>query len=211
MSKIRAILIGNGGHARVLREVAELNSITIAGVVDNNTQSNDPKYLGTDTNFQAISANYKDHLLINGIGSTKDTSLRKEVFLKYKKDGFSFATLIHPRAIISKSAIIEEGSQIMAAVVLQAGCHIKTNTIINTSTSIDHDCNIGSHCHIAPGCVLSGGVNIGDTCHIGTGSIFIQSLSVGDNSFVAAGSVVVKDVPGNQEVRGDTAKQKDKK
>lgn len=206
MSKTQAILIGNGGHAGVLRELCDLNSIEICGIVDNNTESFEPEYLGTDKDFQSVSSKYANHLLINGVGSTTNTTLRKDIFLKYKSMGFSFATLIHPSAIISQNVKIGEGSQIMAAVVLQNGCHIKANSIINTRVSIDHDCKIDSHCHIAPGCVLSGGVHIKDGCHIGTGSIFIQSLSVGENSFVAAGSVVVKNVPKGKKVKGNPAK-----
>lgn len=197
----RAIIIGNGGHAKVLKEILELNSIDLAGVIDNDQSCKDPLYIGNDDNFLDIASQYQDCLLVNGIGSIRRPELRKKIFIRYKNLGFSFLTLMHPSAIISPNATIGEGAQIMAGCVIQTGCTIGQNVIINTASTLDHDCTVGRHTHIAPGCVFSGNVHLGEACHIGPSSIFIQSLRVGDNVFVSAGSVVIKNVTANATVK----------
>lgn len=202
----RSILIGNGGHAKVLRNILTLNNVELTGIIDISNSQNDEQYLGDDEWFANNAETYKDYNLINGVGSTQNTDQRQSVFEEYKALGFTFMPLIHPKAIIADDCEIEEGAQIMAGCVIQPGCTIAANTIINTSTSIDHDCIIGAHTHIAPGCTLSGSIKVGRSCHIGAGSVLIQSLNIGNNVLTAAGSVVIEDIADNNTVMGAPAK-----
>lgn len=202
MNKASVILIGNGGHASVLREILTLNAIDLVGVVDEVNGTDDPLYIGNDEAFLRRASDFSKCMLVNGVGSIKSTSLRRGIYKRYKEAGFQFMTLIHPSAVISKGAVIKEGAHVMAGCVLQTGSEICENVIINTRSSLDHDCIIGKHSHIAPGCTLSGGVHVGENCHIGTGSIFIQSVEIGDNILVRAGSVVIKNIDANQKVSG---------
>jgi len=135
--------------------------------------------------------------LINGIGSLPSQKLRWQVSEKVRSWGYTLSQVIHPSAIVTSSATLGEGVQIMAGCAIQPGCNIGRDTIINTGCMIDHDCVIDENSHIAPGCVLSGGINIGRSVHIGTGSNVIQNIRIGEGAVVAAGTTLYKNVEKN--------------
>ena len=207
--KSLVIIIGGGGHARVLADALIAKEIDIVGYVDkSNTglsiRSRKIKYLGNDDCMEQYNKN--NIVLVNGIGSVKTTDLRRQIYDKYKKSGFTFYTLLHHSAIVSVDVEIGDGVQIMAGAIIQAGTVIGENSIINTGSSIDHDCNIGRNVHISPGVTISGGVTIQDDVHVGTGANIIQGIKVGNGTTIGAGSLVLNDLPGGVVCYGVPAK-----
>ena len=192
------VIIGAGGHARVLIDALQRAGRTIVGVVDPKLPAGaaGPFGLSVLGGDDALSAYRPDQVaLVNGIGGTGVTEPRHAVYRRFHQRGFQFATVIHPSAVISPFAELGEGVQVMAGCVIQCGAVIGANTIVNTRASIDHDCHIGESVHIAPGVTLSGSVRVGDGAHIGTGVAVIQGISIGRGSLVAAGAVVYRDLP----------------
>lgn len=186
------VVIGAGGHARVVIDVLRQANVSFLGIVD-------PK-LGMGEVFAGLSVLGNDAflddldpsgvLLANGIGSMPGVETRWKIQEDLGRKGFEFVNVIHPSAIISSDVDLAEGVQIMAGTILQPGVSIGRGSIVNTASSIDHDCVIGANCHIAPGVTLSGDIKIYDNSHIGTGASIIQGVTIGKNSVVAAGSVV---------------------
>lgn len=194
------ILIGAGGHAKVLIDCMKKLRLEILGAVS--LTGKEPSILGVSIlgdDSVVFQHDPSDIYIVNGIGMLpgKTSSLRQEAFLHFKEAGYSFLTLVHPSAVIGLDVSLGEGVQVMAGSVIQSSVHVKENTIINTRASIDHDCMIDKHCHIAPGVVLSGHVSIKDSVHIGTGASIIQGVTIGENSVIAAGAVVYKNIPAN--------------
>ncbi|SIQ38501.1 acetyltransferase [Domibacillus enclensis] len=201
------ILIGNGGHATVLTEILLQQKQNILGFTGTREEINrfGLSYLGTDEQIDLYSPNEIE--LILAIGSVCVSPKRAVIFNRMKRKGYSFATVIHPSAIISPHAEIGEGVHIMAGSIIQPFARIADNTIINTSASIDHDCQIKRHCHIAPGVVLSGNVQVEEGSHIGTGATVIQGLTIGKNVLVGAGALVRRQVADGKTVYGVPAKE----
>ncbi len=199
MSDGAVVVIGAGGHARVLIEALQLAGRSILGAIDpalpSGSMSGGIKVLGGDETLEHL--NPVDVVLVNGIGGTQTTAPRDAIYRRWRGKGFHFATVVHPSAVISPSATLGEGAQVMAGCVIQSGASIGANSIINTRASVDHDCKVGETVHVAPGVTLSGSVNVGDGSHIGTGAAVIQGVSIGRNTLIAAGSVVYRDVPDN--------------
>lgn len=199
------IILGSGGHAKVLINILKLCDIKIFGITDPETPKSyglyeDITYLGDDNSISEYSPDKL--LLVNGLGSAGKCDKRKLLFDKFKNHGYSFASLIHPSAIIAPDVKLSEGVQVMAGAIIQPGSIIGKNTIINTKVSVDHDCQIGSHVHLAPGVTLSGNVKVGDETHIGTGANIIQNINIGRNSLVGAGSLVLNNIPENSKAFG---------
>lgn len=196
LNKQNVILLGAGGHAKVVADALIKSGINILGVVspDKSKGSNffGLKVLGNDEECIAFSS--KEVKLANGIGAIPGKKNRWELADKMRKKGYQFIKVIHPSALIAKDVVLEEGVQIMAGVIIQPGSSIGQDTIVNSRTSIDHDCKVGINCHLAPGVVLSGFVNIDNGVQIGTGTIVIQKIKIGQNSVIAAGSVIYKSV-----------------
>ena len=192
------IIIGAGGHARVLLDALQLSGCKVLGFVDpafakGSQGPGGLPVLGGDEALKDYSVSAVQ--LVNGIGSIGPTTSRGAVYRRGKEAGFSFARVVHPAAVVSASATLGEGVQIMAGCIVQSGAEIGANSIVNTRASVDHDCKIGETVHIAPGVTLSGNVRVGDRAHIGTGAVVIQGISIGADSLVAAGAVVYRDVP----------------
>ena len=187
------IIIGAGDHAKVLLDILLEQKKKVIGLTDKNISKGTKIYgvpiIGDDDVILQFQP--QEIMLVNGIGSVKSLDLRTNVFNIFKEKGYSFTSVIHKSAIVSKRAKLDEGVQIMPGVIINAETHVGEDTIINTKTSIDHGCNIGNHVHIAPGCTLSGCVVIGDGVHVGTGSSIIQGIKIGKNVLVGAGSMVI--------------------
>lgn len=199
------IILGSGGHAKVMIDVLRLNALPLLGVVNvdpENERWNIPGVTLISGDQDVLKYSSDTVYLVNGVGSVCLTEKRKLLFEKFKNLGYSFVNVIHPYTVIASDVKLLEGAQIMAGAIVQPGCVIGVNVIVNTRASIDHDCAIGDHVHVAPGVTVSGGVKIGEGAHIGTGATIIQGISIGKNSMVAAGSVAVRDVPEGVIIKG---------
>lgn len=188
------MVIGGGGHARVLMDALLLSGFKIQGFIDLvpkeiSLHGKTIAYLGTDEEFLERPRK-KDTSFVNGVGSVGDPTRRREIFNRFKEAGYSFLTVIHPSAVIAKDVKFGEGVEIMAGAVVQTGSLLGSNIIINTLASVDHDCVIEDHVHIAPGAVLSGNVRVGESAHIGTGACVVQGVRIPEGMLVKAGSTI---------------------
>jgi len=195
MDDLPVLVLGAGGHGRVVASALLLTGRRVIGFLDADrslwgTSTIDLPIIGDDVCLQDFSP--ESVRLVNGIGSTALSQIRKKIFEDHKVKGFSFESVIHPSACVSPGAMLGEGAQVMAGAVIQIGAKIGCNVIINTGAIVDHDSVIGAHTHVAPGATLSGGVAIGCNCHIGAGAVMIQSVELGDESMVGAGAVVIR-------------------
>lgn len=208
------IVIGGGDHAQVLIDLIGLLDLETLFITDHDLSRHDTIVYGLtvrgDDN-EVLKYDPQQVLLVNAVGSVAKPMARQNVFTRFKGHGYQFASLIHPSAVISSSAQLGEGVQIMASAVVQANAVVGNNTLINTKASIDHDCVLGEHIHVAPGVTLSGKVTIGDTTHLGTGATVIQGIRIGREVLVAAGAVVVRNVPDESMVMGVPAVPASKK
>ena len=183
-------VIGVGGHAKVIIELAKLNSLIIDGIFDDDVQKFNLNF-GEYIRNGPVDVNLTGPLVI-AIGNNKIRKLISGRVLKA-----AWQTLIHPSAIISKNVIIGEGSVIMAGVIIQPGTRIGKHCIINTGACVDHDCVIGDFVHIAPNCSIAGNVSVGEGTLIGIGSSIIPNKTIGSWTNVGAGSVIITDQPDN--------------
>lgn len=199
------IVIGAGGHARVLLDVLGRCGVAVAGLTDADTGKHGKllagvRILGGDKVLDQHPP--ASTVLVNAMGSTKSMSLRQEVFERLRAGGYGFLTLVHPSAVIAPDAVLGEGVQVMAGAIIQPGAKIGANSILNTGAHVDHDCQIGAHVHLSPGVTLSGTVTVGDGTHIGTAATVVQGLRIGRGCFVAAGAVVTRDLADGERVKG---------
>jgi sugar O-acyltransferase (sialic acid O-acetyltransferase NeuD family) len=197
----RLLMVGGGGHARVLQEVLLEAGHELAGYVapsDAGLALVAPVEGGALERFtdeQVLALNPESVLLINGLGSSGDLTLRASVFEKFKAAGFNFLQTTAVTSHVSESATLVEGVQVMHMAVVHSDAKVDDNTIVNTGAIVEHHNVIGAHCHIAIGAVLAGNVTIGDRTHIGANATVLQGVTIGSNCIIGAGAVVLNDVP----------------
>lgn len=194
ISTKRLIIVGAGGHGKVVAEIAFLCGYENVVFLDSNEE-----LIGTEIGNK--------HVLVGGTPSDidrfdgdvfvaiGDSDIRRTLtdFYLMKKNR-NIITLIHPAAIVSEGSIIEDGVVVMPGAVINTGATIQNGSIINTSCSIDHDCHIGSYSHIAPGAHLCGGVKMQHDCWIGAGATIINNVNLVNNVNIGAGAVVLKSI-----------------
>lgn len=204
------LVIGAGGHAKVLIDALQLLGVEILGATDPDPELAGTAILGVPVigGDEALGRHKPGTVqLVNGVGGVRPNAARRAVFERFKALGHEFASVVHPAAVVARDVALAEGVQIMAGVIVQAGTRIAADAIINTRASIDHDCRLGGHVHIAPGVVLSGGVRVGENAHVGTGASVIQNVTIGRDCLVAAGAVVIRDIPDGTAVAGVPARE----
>jgi sugar O-acyltransferase (sialic acid O-acetyltransferase NeuD family) len=201
------ILLGAGGHARVLLSTLLQLERQVLGFVDIDELQRDLlgiRCIGND--HAVLEHDAQQVLLVNGIGSAASVRNRLRAYEFFRTRGYNFASVIHPGAIIAPETHLGDGVQIMAGTIFQTGCVAHENCIINTGARLDHDCVIEAHAHIAPGAVLCGSVHVAACAHVGAGATVIQGVHIGCNSIVGAGAVVLSDVPEYSTVVGVPAR-----
>ena len=203
------LILGAGGHAKVLIDALQQSGNTILGMTDPNALEGQNlmgmPILGDDNRILEYSPS--NILLVNTLGSVRDTQARRKLFDLWKAKGYSFAQVIHPKAILAPDVLLAEGVQVLAGAIINTGTTVGQNTIINTGSIIEHDCVIGAHVHIAPGSRVAGQVHICDQTHVGIGSTIIQNLTVGEYCLIAAGAVVVTSCKAGAIMMGVPARQ----
>lgn len=203
------ILVGAGGHAKGVAAAIRMAGGTIAAVA----APDGARELAARLGVRALSCDEDildfapaDVELILAMGMISPSPLRRNILERFQAAGFSFATVVHPSAIIDPSTRLGEGTVVMAGAVIQADCQIAGNVIINTAAVVEHDCRVGAHTHLATGSVLCGGVLVGDGVHVGAGATVIQGRRIGSNALVAAGATVIHDVADGSRVGGVPAR-----
>lgn len=205
------VVIGGGGHARVLVDALRAcSSLTIA-VLDARPEACgssvlDAEVIGSDDLLPALFAAGTRSFAV-GVGSTQDGRLRARLFERAVALGLEPHTVVHPKAIVSPWAKLEPGVQVFAGAIVNPQAIVRKNAIINSGAIVEHDCVIGEHAHVAPGACLSGCVHVGELAHIGTGATIRQLITIGESAVVGAGAVVVKDVPPKAVVTGVPARE----
>lgn len=199
------IIIGAGGHAKVVLDAALSAGFSVLGMVDTNPMRQGDKVhdIPVIDGVSWMDIYGADAVsLVMGIGSVGNASKREEVFCNLIARGYRFSSIVHPSAVVAKDVTLGDGCVVMAGAVVQPGCRIEENIIINTGAQVDHDCHLSPHGHIAPGAILCGDVSIGRGTHIGAGATIIQGVTIGVECIVAAGAVVTCDAPAHATLKG---------
>lgn len=188
----KLIIIGASGHGKVIANIAKLNGYTdITFLDDDLSKKKNGKYdvIGTSSDIDKYRNVDTDFFV--GIGNNAIRKKMTEILLEKE---IHQPILIHPSAVIDETASIEEGTAVMANVVINADARIGKYCIINTATTVDHDCIIHDYVHLSPGVHVAGTVEIGKSCWIGIGASIINNITICKDCVVGAGSVVIKNV-----------------
>ena len=190
-------ILGAGGHAKVIIEIAELLEYKIAGIFDQN--ENVKNILNYPVSHNLGNLQKKQNIFF-ALGSNQSRKNNSENFET------TSLNLIHPSAIITKNIDLGRGNAVMAGVVINSSVKVGNFCIINTSANIDHDCEIEDYVHIAPGTALAGNIKVGEGAQVGIGACVKQNVTIGKWAIVGAGAVVINDVPDYAVVIGNPAK-----
>lgn len=197
----RLLILGAGGHARAVADLAEACAFTIAGFIDRDAG---PEVIGGDADVATLVRAGRMDGAIVGVGNTA-LGRRAELFAFLRSAGVPTPALVHPRAVVSPSCRIGAGAVVFPAIL---GAHVTVgdNAVIYSGAVAEHECRIGDHAYLSPGVVLSGTVTVERGAFVGAGAVLLPGVVVGAGAVVAAGAVVTGDVRAGDTVIGVPAR-----
>lgn len=186
--KNRLVIIGAGGHGKVIADIAVKSGYTNICFIDDGATGECVAIpiIGTTERIKSLDDGKTDFVI--AIGNNKS---RKAFAEKYD---VNWVCLIHPSAQISMNARIGKGTVIMANASINACASIGEHCIVNTGAIVEHDNAIEDYVHISPRVALGGTVHIGNLTHIGIGATVNNNLEICENCIIGAGAVVVKNI-----------------
>ncbi len=198
MTMIPIVLIGGGGHAKVVSAlVGKIGKYRIVGytaLAAGALPPNFAPYLGKDHALPGLVASGRITGAVIGIGIIDVDAGRAELRKRLMALGLALPSIASPMAVINTDVVIGDGTVVMDGVVINPGAKIGDCSIINTNATVEHDCTIGDCSHIAPGAILCGGVSVGTQSIVGAGACVLPGVRIGANCIVGAGATVTRDL-----------------
>jgi sugar O-acyltransferase (sialic acid O-acetyltransferase NeuD family) len=184
----RLIIIGAGGHGKVVADNAIKNGYTDICFVDDHATGTCMGFpiVGTGADVSSLDNGKTDFII--GVGNNE---IRKRIA---EAHDVNWVTLIHPSAQIAVNVFVGKGTVVMAGAVINVCSTVGEHCIINTGAIVEHDNVIGDYAHISPNVALGGTVRVGDLTHVGIGAVVRNNIQICGMSTIGAGAVVVKDI-----------------
>lgn len=189
MSLPRLLVVGAGGHGRSVAEAAVLSGqYALAGFVDDGLAVGSPighiSVLGSTADLSAY-ATLCDQVFV-AIGNN---SLRESLVTRLVALGFELATIIHPKAIVSPSAVMGKGCAVMAGAIVGTEAQLGLGVIANCGSVVDHHAKVHDFGHLGVNACMAGGAVLGRKAWMQAGSALGYGANVPAETVLAPGGV----------------------
>lgn len=191
------LIIGAGGHGKVIADLAECTGWSVVGFLDPEQQGEVGAWpvIGNDSLF---SPDLAQHVIV----AVGNGAIRARLQAEFLSRGAKLPTLVSPHAVFSRYSTAGPGSVVLPGACINAFTTLGDGVVVNTGAIVEHDCVVGDFAQIGPGATVSGGVRIGSRTLIGAGASIILGIEIGSGVTVAAGAVVTKNLPDGARVAG---------
>jgi len=186
---MRLLIVGAGGHGRSLAEAARMSGrFELAGFVDDGiappAQVMGLPVLGPSTAL----AQYRDlaDLAIVAVGNNK---ARENLHALLRSAGFTLASVIHPGAMVSPSAVLGPGCAIMAGAIVGTEATLGEGAIVNCGAVADHHCRVEDFGHLGVNASMAGGSVLGRGAWMQAGSAMGYHASLPPGAVLGPGEV----------------------
>ena len=186
------VLVGGGGHCKSCIDVVQqTQQFHIVGILDKPERVGQNvlgySIIGTDEMIGALTLRRYEFLIT--VGQVRTHLIRQNIFKKLTACNALLATVISPRAYVSKHASVGEGTIVMHDALINAGAKIGKNCIVNTKALIEHDVIVEIHSHISTAAVLNGTTTVRHGTFFGSSAVSVENSSTAPAEFVKAGSL----------------------
>ena len=192
------IIVGTGTNARHAFEFVKMYGLyNVIGFAVNQEYKKEDSFQGLPLYaLEEIKGKVKSPFKIFiGLLWNRLNQDRRNLFEYCEKQGFEFANLISPHAIIRESSQLGKNCWVHDFVIIQNNAVIGNNVPIMAYTLIGADTKVGSHCFFGARSLLGGGSVIGEQCFVGLNSTIFDDTKIGDKCIIGACTAVKRNVP----------------
>ncbi len=213
MSTKKLVIIGYGGNCLDIAEaVLDINEAAgrpvyeCIGFLDDAPAVQDGNGLPVLGPLSAAESFGSDTFFVNGIGSPGSYRCKERIVAGLGIPNERFATLVHPRSFVSRSASLGPGTVLLPNVSVSVNAVVGAHVIVLPGSVINHDAVVGDFCCLASGVCLSGNVRLGARVYVGCNACVREGTTVGAGSLIGMGAAVVADVPADSVMVGNPAR-----
>ena len=152
------LIIGAGGYGQLVRELADRSGYDTIDFLDDHL----PGSAGTINDLEILQDRYDGCIIAIG-----DAEVRERIGERIR----NLVTIVHPSAVVSRSAQIDNGCVIEANTTINAHATIGKASFVCAGAVINHDAFVGKYCQIDCNAVVASGAAVPDKTKV-------QSLSV---------------------------------
>jgi sugar O-acyltransferase (sialic acid O-acetyltransferase NeuD family) len=123
-----------------------------------------------------------------------DPAAKRAVVARLRERGAVFASLVHPSAVIARSAVLGEGVVVCPQAVVSADANVGDFVAVNVLSSVGHDVKLGAYSTLSSHVDLTGYVQTGEGVFFGSGAKILPKLKIGARAKIGAGAIVMRSV-----------------
>jgi UDP-N-acetylbacillosamine N-acetyltransferase len=187
MNSLNLVILGFGGHARSVADVALHCGYTHLMFIDDQAREGE-SFLGHPVQELA------PQTIQNCFLAAGDNIKRHHQWKIAVQKGWPLVTIRSPLASFGVGSKLEEATFIGHHAHVGPLVHIGKGCVINTAAIVEHDCKIGDFSHISINSTVAGRVTIGRFAFIGAGATIRDGITISDSVIIGAGAVVVSDI-----------------
>lgn len=186
----RIVIMGFGGHARSVADVALACGYTELIFVDENARPGE-HFL----NHVAVnSLDELEDLGCDAFAASGDAMKRRQQCVALEAAGFFLVSLIAPSATIGIGSSIAPGCFVGHHAHIGPMASIGKSCIINTGAIVEHESCVGDYSHVSINASVAGRSKLGAYSMLGAGAVIIDRLSIADGVTIGAGGVVISSI-----------------
>ena len=165
----RVIVMGAGGHGRSVAEAIVLSGrYRLIGFVDDGAAPG-CEIWGYPVLGATAELGSTRELADAAVVAIGNNIVREKLHARVREVGFSLVTVVHPKAFVSPSAVIDDGCTIMAGAVIGTAARLGEGVIVNCGATVDHHCKVESFGHLGVNACMAGGSVLGHGAWIQAG------------------------------------------
>ncbi|MFT5858108.1 MAG: sugar O-acyltransferase (sialic acid O-acetyltransferase NeuD family) [Flavobacteriaceae bacterium] len=188
-------IIGAGEFGKQVSEMALLGAeYEPIGFYDDYAEQNEFEGLPILGKVDEIENHYAQHKFEALFVAVGYNHLRFKQRVMHRFFKIPFANIIHPTALIEKSAQIGTGICLYARSYIGPGVQLSDGVVVNMYSYIPHDNIIGECASFSGGVNMGGKTDIASCTFVGLGCTVSDNLSICGDVFIGAGALVVKNI-----------------
>jgi sugar O-acyltransferase (sialic acid O-acetyltransferase NeuD family) len=207
MSKSMLLIIGAGGHGISVAEAAQLSgAFEVVGFLDDTLPIGKMVLMGSVLGaIGGLSTleylNRYRAICDQAIVAIGNNLVREKLLHQLLDLGFSIATVIHPRAFVSPSAVVGIGSTVMSGAIVGTEASLGLGSIVNCGAVVDHHARVEDFGHLGVNASMAGGSFLGRGAWMQAGAALGYGVEIPSGISLAPG----------ESVEGKTNKYKNEK